>query len=162
MQRATGRRPARSAHLSEETPVDTGTDEPAAVQPPAPPSHGARHERYGVWVKRWSLADSHSDPDSIDATGRRATIAGPAEPDFALDAEAADALATPPALPDPWAAAAAGRSVPVDTERELRALHVEIAKLRRESRARFTPDTAGSAPADRASGTTRRTPSAPR
>lgn len=90
----------------------------------------------GVWVKRWSLAGSRPDPDSIDATGRRATIAGPAETDFAIDAEAADTLAIPPALPDPWAAAAA--------------------------RARFTPDTAGSAPADRASGTTRRTPSAPR
>lgn len=141
-------------------PVDTDAAEPGAAS-------DARHERYGVWVKRWSLAGSHPDPDSIDATGRRATIAGPAETDLALDTEAADPLATPPALPDPWAAAAAGRPVPVETERdeterELRAAHVEIAKLRREVRARFTPGTAGSGPADRASGTTRRTPSAPR
>ena len=146
--------PARDSHLPEDTPAPADRGAPADRAA----AGDARRERYGVWVKRWSLAGSRTDPDSLDAGGRRTTIVGAAA-DIDIGTEVPDQLDLPPALPDP---SAAGGPAQVDVERELRAVHAAIAALRREVRAGLTPDTAGSDPADPASETNQQTPPEPR
>lgn len=141
--------------MPEDTPAPAAPDSRAT---PDAAAGDARRERYGVWVKRWSLAGSRTDPDSLDAGGRRTTIVGAAA-DIDIGTEVPDQLDIPPALPDP---SVAGGPARVDVERDLRAVHAAIAALRREVRAGFTPDTAGSDPADPASETNHQTPPAPR
>lgn len=142
--------------MPEDTPAPAAPDSPAT---PDAAAGDARRDRYGVWVKRWSLAGSRTDPDSLDAGGRRTTIVDTAA-DAAIGTDVPDQLDIPPALPDP--SAAAGGPAQVDVERELRAVHAAIAALRREVRAGVTPDTAGSYPADPVSETNQQTPPAPR
>lgn len=148
--------PARDSHLPEDTPAPAAPDSPATPDDAA--AGDARRERYGVWVKRWSLAGSRTDPESLDADGRATIVDAAADVD--IGAEVPDQLDLPPALPDP--SAAGGGPAQVDVKRELRAVHAAIAALRREVRAGFTPDTAGSDPADPASETNHQTPPAPR
>lgn len=147
--------------MPEDTPAPAAPATPADTPASDAADGSAPGEEYGVWVKRWSLAGSRSDPDSIDAAGRRTTVISPAA-GVAIGAEGPDQLDVPPARDRTRRRGRRVRQGPVDVERELRAMHDAIAALRREARARFTPDTAGSDPADPSSETTRQTPPAPR